>query len=97
MNYGAIPAVGQDEHVEKTPLHGRVADDGTHASDDSLCMIHADHSMDEDDEQFHAQHILSAVRHNSHRNLIVAGTASIPSEVANMTKNLIGGGVLSLR
>ena len=95
MNYGAI-SDAPNEHDEKTPLHGRVGpDDGTHASDDSLGMIHADHSMDEDDDE-HA-HILSAVRHNSHRTLIVAGTASIPSEVANMTKNLIGGGVLSLR
>ena len=91
MNYGAIP-VTEDGEIEKAPRNGQRTDDGTHASDDSLC-IHAD---DEDDDHIHS-HIVSSVRHNSHRSLIVAGTASIPSEVANMTKNLIGGGVLSLR
>ena len=90
VNYGTIP---------ESPECG--LDDGTHTSDDSLPFLAAsggsgkdgDLLVDGDDEI----HQLSQMRHNSHRSLIVAGTASIPSEVANMTKNLIGGGVLSLR
>lgn len=96
VNYGAILV---EADIAKSPECG--LDDGTHTSDDSLLLRATGGGagkdgdlMNDGDDEFHQ---LSHMRRNSHRSLIVAGTASISSEVANMTKNLIGGGVLSLR
>jgi hypothetical protein len=46
--------------------------------------------------QFHLSEEALAADVDRLHTLPSAGTATIPSEVANMTKNLIGGGVLSL-
>ena len=63
-------------------------------------------TIDHDEDAGFAGHVLSNIKHITHDSFVISsedvmlhrftGNASIPSHVANMTKNLIGGGVLSL-
>ena len=93
-SYGAIPY--GDTRLER--MNSNSGDDGGEnpyyynqllvrtISEVSTSLVHAQFHLSEDALNAHVDRI-----HD-----LKEGTATIPSEVANMTKNLIGGGVLSL-
>jgi len=97
-SYGAIPF--GDSRLER--MNSNSADDGGEnpyyqfstnplvrtISEVSTSLVHAQFQLSEDALNVHVDRI-----HDRNKE---EGTATIPSEVANMTKNLIGGGVLSL-
>jgi len=92
-SYGAIITVA-DHDIEQTGDHAvaglETAYDASHTADSTSSSP----MLIKDTDAALRSPVLHGSNHLHHN---VDATATIPSEVANMTKNLIGGGVLSLR